>query len=279
MPFASARDGTSIHYRVTHPAGTAARPPVVLIQGLGLSGAYWFDLPETLAAHPTAARLVLTVDNRTTGKSGRPKRPFTVATMADDVRAVLDHAGVKQAVVAGISMGGMVAQEVALRHGEVVCGLVLLATTPGLPLGRLPPPSSLAALLQLGASNGKMAPGALRLLLSPSNIPRVQELMSKWPSAWTQDPVSRRSFALQLAACAAHSTGARLANIRCATQVVHGLDDVLVLPENSRRLAARIPHARLTLLPSVAHALPTEAPHAIPAALDAIHAVHHGKTA
>ena len=113
MPIAPSR-GARIHY-TEH--GTRGRgPAVVLIQGLGLSSRFWFDVPELLAHDPHGPRYVLAIDNRGTGRSDKPRRLWTMGTMADDVVAVLDHAGVESAFVVGISMGGMIAQHVALRH-------------------------------------------------------------------------------------------------------------------------------------------------------------------
>src|SRR5690349_4091284 len=128
MPFVT-RPGADIHYEMQGEEG----PVVVLLQGLGLSSRFWFDVPDSLWKDPARPRRVITIDNRGTGRSSRPRgwAPWTLGTMADDVAAVLDDAGVADAVIVGISMGGMIAQHVALRHRTRVRGLVLLATSPG----------------------------------------------------------------------------------------------------------------------------------------------------
>jgi len=132
MPFTASR-GCRIHYRALGEG-----PAVVLVQGLGLSSRFWFDVPESLATDPTRKRRVLAVDNRGTGLSERPRGVWSMATMADDLAAVLDDAGEKDAIVVGISMGGMIAQHFALRHPTRARGLVLFATTPGFLFGALP---------------------------------------------------------------------------------------------------------------------------------------------
>src|SRR4051812_29444515 len=98
MPIARS-GGARIHYS---EHGTRGRgPTVLLIQGLGLSSRFWFDVPELLANDPAGPRHVLAIDNRGTGRSDKPRRLWTMATMADDVAAVLDHAGIDAAFVVG----------------------------------------------------------------------------------------------------------------------------------------------------------------------------------
>src|SRR3984893_5630964 len=96
--------------------------------GLGMNATGWWRTVPVLAA---AGLRVLTFDNRGVGRSDRPPGPYSTALMADDAVAVLDAAAVQRAHVYGISLGGMIAQEIALRHPDRVVRLVLGATTPG----------------------------------------------------------------------------------------------------------------------------------------------------
>src|SRR4249920_1609165 len=114
--------------------GIERGPAVVLVQGLGLSSRFWFDQPQRLSKK----RRVITLDNRGTGRSDKPRRPYRLPQMADDVARVIRDANAGPAIVVGISMGGMIAQHVAMRHPRDVKALVLLATTPGLPHATLP---------------------------------------------------------------------------------------------------------------------------------------------
>src|ERR1700756_3977950 len=103
------------------------RPVVLLISGQAMTlDAWWRTVPEL----STTFR-VLTFDNRDIGRSTRWPWPYLVSQMADDAIAVLDDAGVDHAHVYGISLGGMVAQEIALHYPERVGALVLGATTAG----------------------------------------------------------------------------------------------------------------------------------------------------
>lgn len=148
VPYARSAGGNLVHYRVFGHEG----PAVVLVQGLGLSGRFWFTIPEDLAR---AGYRVVVPDNRGTGRSDLPSRPWPIGAMADDVAAVLDTEGVDLAVVVGIAMDGTIAPHVALRHPHRSDGLVLLATTCGLPHGKLPSARTLQVLLPLPFARGR----------------------------------------------------------------------------------------------------------------------------
>jgi pimeloyl-ACP methyl ester carboxylesterase len=258
MPRAVARDRKEIHYQLVGDHG----PWVVFVQGLSLSGRFWFDAPERVARSLGARALV--IDNRGIGRSDRVSEPFTMKTMADDVAAVMDHAGAERATVIGISMGGMISQHVALEHPSRVEALALLATTPGLPHGRLPGPTALSMLARLPFTKGRKGGElAAKLLLPVGKQQDFESLFSRWPEAFAADPQEPRSFFLQLGAIALHSTGARLGAIRAPTVVVAGSEDVLVPPVNSRRIAAKIPGAELDMIEGVGHAIPAEVPDVI----------------
>ncbi len=255
MPFTNSADGTRIHYDVIEASSPSALPPVVLVQGLGLSSHFWFDLPSRLAAHAGAPRKVIVLDNRGTGASDAPRGTYRMAAMADDVAAVIDATGSEKVVVVGISMGGMIAQHVALRHPTRVTGLVLLATSPGLPHARLAGPFAL--MLLMAAPFARDPFWALdRILLPSTHLHRARELLSDWPAAFESNRVAGRAFVAQFIAAALHSTGARLASIRCPVVVVTGSDDIVVPPKNSEILARLIPHAILEILPGVGHGVP-----------------------
>src|SRR5580700_637459 len=172
MPYAVGARGARVHYQVVGERGDW----VVLLQGLGLSSRFWFEQPELLANDPKRPRRVLVIDNRGAGKSDTPRPPYRMRQMADDVVAAMDAANVRRAVVVGISMGGMIAQHVALRHPQRVDGLVLIATTPGLPHGRLPGLRALATLvslpLLLPRGGGKLL---AKILLPEAAMPDARE--------------------------------------------------------------------------------------------------------
>jgi pimeloyl-ACP methyl ester carboxylesterase len=256
MPIATSSRNVRIHYDVHEPHGEPRCAPVVLIQGLGLSSRFWFDLPARLAADPKCPYRVITLDNRGTGRSDKPRGPYRMRDMADDVASVLDAVGARHAIVVGISMGGMIAQSVALRHPQRVDGLVLLATTPGLPHGKLPRLSALAALLTVPFARSRGSRALARLLLPDDAIDRAAEILREWPAAFREHPISAAAFFAQLAAAATHSTGFLLKRVEVPTVIVTGEHDVLIPPVNSEILARRLRRSVLEVVPGAAHALP-----------------------
>jgi 3-oxoadipate enol-lactonase len=272
MPFASGPSSTRIYYDVVGDEPGAARPTVVLIQGLGLSSRFWFDLPQRLSQGPRPRRVVI-LDNRGTGRSDKPQGRYKMTAMADDVAAVLDAARIEHASVVGISLGGMVAQHVALRHPRRVSGLVLMATTAGVPHARLPKMRAVATLVSLPVLQRVRGPAQVgrslaRLLLSEKDVPRARELLAHWPAAMRAEPMSPRTYFAQLAAVLGHSTGFRLKRIACPTVVVTGDDDVLIPPHNSRAIARLVPGAHLEVLRACGHAIPASDPDCVQRALD-----------
>ncbi len=247
------RGPVHIHYERRDADG----PAVVLLMGLSLSGKFWMDLPDRLAARPRPFSAI-TVDNRGTGRSDKPYGVYRMSALADDVARVLDDARLGSAFVVGVSLGGMIAQHVALRHPSRVRGLGLLATTPGLPHGRPPPPASLRKLLGLPFEKpGPMSRDALSLLIAEEDLPRAGEIFRGWAALMRTERTPRHAFFAQLAAAVGHSTGRRLGEIRCPAVVVTGDADVLIRPRNSAVLASRIPSAELWTLPGVGHTIPS----------------------
>ena len=124
MAEAKAADGTKLYYE-----RTGAGAPVLLVMGLGMNATGWWRTIPVLAE----GLEVIAFDNRGAGRSDVPDGPYTADLMADDAMAVLDAAGIEKAHVYGISLGGMIAQDIVVRHPDRVDRLVLGATTPGGP--------------------------------------------------------------------------------------------------------------------------------------------------
>lgn len=234
---------------------TGSGPPLFLLQGLGLSSRFWLQLPQHLSSR---FRVVL-VDNRGTGRSDRPRGPYSIRAMARDTLSVADALGLEHFGLAGISMGGMIAQEVALQAAPGrISGLALLATTCGLPRGRIPPMSSILTLLRGANRTPETLREIRKLIVSPEAYEADPHLFSDFERLMAESPTSPSVFLRQLLAASLHSTGRRLGQIRCPTLVVTGDGDRLIPPENSRIISRLIPGARLEVVPGAGHAFPLE---------------------
>jgi 3-oxoadipate enol-lactonase len=226
------------------------RPWLVLIQGLGFDRTGWDPVADLLKRD---FRLLL-VDNRGSGRSAPTAGRVSVADLARDVAGVLDAAGLARVHVAGASLGGMVAQEVAIGYPDRVDRLVLACTTPGWPYA-YPMPVGSAALL---AATRRMDPEtALRRnvenALSRATVrdrPEVVERLVEHQRKHRGDP---RDWYQLMSAGARFTGNRRQAGIHAPTLVLHGTDDHVVDPRNAELLARRIPGARLRLFPGLGH--------------------------
>jgi enoyl-CoA hydratase/carnithine racemase/pimeloyl-ACP methyl ester carboxylesterase len=269
MPLALTGDGTKIFFERHAPAGAGAdRPVIVALPVMGTSGQLYAN-----AVQPgvEAGYAVVTIDHRGSGRSGRSQGPWSTAIGADDVVAVLDEIGIERAHISGASLGGMVAQEVALRHPGRTGALVLFATTGGWPRLDLISP---LAILRLARSTFRSArrplsvdsrvERALRVWFSADFAEKAHPGGPAWEALRTifeemeeASPDSRRG---QLLAALRHSTWRRLPQISAPTLVQHGGDDKVISWRAGERLARMIPQAEFHLWPGAGHALGLEIP-------------------
>jgi pimeloyl-ACP methyl ester carboxylesterase len=247
MPTVPSGDAT-LHFDTL---GDASAPPVLLIMGMGMCSDGWDTLPHKLAERYR----VIVFDNRGTGRSTLGSRWFSIADLADDATLVLDALNVTKADVFGISMGGMIAQELVLRHPTRVKSVALGATFAEWYRGAKAGPSAVRDLLL--ALMGRVEPAQLGRLLASEETLRTsgRELRRMLKRGAV---IHRGTAARQLFAVARHSTIARLKTIKTPTLVISGDDDRLVPVENSRRIAHAIPGARLIELRGVGHVFPFE---------------------
>jgi pimeloyl-ACP methyl ester carboxylesterase len=243
--------------------------PVLIIMGLAGSSRAWFRLLPHVACEYRA----IVFDHRGTGDSDRVGGPLKMRDLVDDTLAVLDAAEVETAHVIGVSMGGMIAQQLALDHPERVRSLLLGCTTPGgggTPSWRLLVGTALRPLLGAQRMFPILAPALYAERTRREHPDRVQEDLAMRLADAT--PV-RTSYA-QMAAIAGHDTRARLRELAgIPVTVLHGLDDTLVPVRHGRALAEGIPGARLVELSDCGHILTTDAEEAVVGAV-----LHHLKT-
>jgi len=231
--------------------------PLLLIHGLGYARWGWEPVLPGLAERFD----VVLFDNRGIGESDAPPGPYTAAEMADDAIQALDEAGVDRAHVVGTSLGGMVAQELALGYPDRVDRLVLACTTPGGPNAH-PMPQQTVALMAEAAT---LEPAvALRRFvenaLAPATVAKHPELVDRILAhriATAQDPVA---WAAQAAAGATFDAFERLGALAAQALVQHGDEDVVVDPRNADLLVELLPDAHLERLPGTGHLFFWEAP-------------------
>lgn len=221
--------------------------PLLLIHGLGYARWGWEPLLPLLSDHFT----VITFDNRGIGETSVPPGPYTAGAMAADARAVLEASGVDRAHVAGSSLGGMVAQELAISHPQTVDRLVLISTTPGATLG-LPMPQ---VTLDLFGAVATMEPAeAVRRFvenaLGADPDPAVVERILHHRTTKPQDP---SGWAAQAAAGTTYDGDDRVSQIGSPTLAISGTADNVVDFRNSQVLAELIPDCKLRLVEGGGH--------------------------
>lgn len=236
---------------------TTGRPVVVLVNGWTASGLLW---PAGLVEQLERSYDVVRVDNRGSGYSRTAPAPFTMTQLADDVREVLRAIGARSATIVGLSMGGMIAQELALNHADVVRSLTLCSTDAG------QDPWLRVWLTSMSVLRPKCDARDFCHLFNPWLFapqffaqPGADEFLF---GAFCANPFpqSAPAFVRQCNAILTHDTVNRLGSIAVPTHVIVGAQDILTPPHRSTILAERIPGAKLTVLPHLGHVASWENP-------------------
>jgi pimeloyl-ACP methyl ester carboxylesterase len=239
-------DGTDIYYE-----RRGAGEPLLLLQGLGGNSLHWGE--SFLSALEDTFELIL-YDHRGAGRSGALTGECTTPGLAADAAALLDALAIDAAHLVGISMGGMVAQELALAHPERVRTMTLGCTYPGGPEAKMTDMAVVAMLAEAVLSGdeertrrtGYDVMIAPEYAADPANYAVYAEVAAQYPASI---PV----LMAQLEAVGGHDTSARLAGIGAPTLVIHGTADRLMDSVNGELLARLIPGARLELLDGAGH--------------------------
>jgi len=225
--------GTELHY-----VRAGEGEPMLLIQGMSATHMTW-GRPFLEPLEESFECIVF--DNRGMGLSGPAQMPFVVADLAADTVGLLDALEIERAHVVGISMGGMVAQELALAHPERIRSLTLGATYCGGPDGTLMAPEDLQMLAAAMASGDRDQ--VLRAMWEINLSPTFRAEESNYAAFHEMAialPAPKEVIVQQMRACGAHDTSARLDRIAVPTQVVHGTADRLLGVGNGEQIAALI---------------------------------------
>jgi pimeloyl-ACP methyl ester carboxylesterase len=239
-------EGSELYYE---RAGSGE--PLLLIQGMSGTRAAW---GQPLRAALEANFDCIVFDNRGIGLSAAATEQFTIAELAVDTAGLLDALEIESAHVLGISMGGMVAQELALAHPGRLRSLTLGCTYCGGPRSQLMDPTDFQGLAEAMASGNqdRVFRAMYELNLSPGfrgDEARFPEFVAMAETV----PVPQRTIQLQLQAILGHDTSARLRDLTISTLVVHGTVDRVLGYPNGPLIASLLPNARLETLHDVGH--------------------------
>ena len=238
--------GTELHYE-----RRGAGEPLLLIQGLGANSLHWGE--PFLAELERDLELVL-YDQRGSGRSAPLTGDLDTAGLAADALALLDALGLERVHVLGISMGGMVAQELALAHTARVRSLTLGCTSCGGTQSRATDQEVVRTLTAavLSGDRERMLRTGFELVVSDA-FAAVPSNYEAFAAAARQHPADIGLLMAQQVALVGHDTYARLRGLQVPTLVIHGTADRMLAAVNGDLVASLIPGARLELLDGVGH--------------------------
>ncbi|HZO36754.1 MAG TPA: alpha/beta hydrolase [Solirubrobacteraceae bacterium] len=241
-----------------HHVRRGAGEPLLLIQGMSGNHEHWGERFLELLERDFD---VIAYDHRGVGWSPGIEKSFTIAELADDAAVLLDRLGVDRAHVLGISMGGMVAQELALNHPERVRTLTLGCTYAGGPEGILADAEVFAPMVNALRDGDR--DGAIRASWE-ANVSAAfsadAEAYALFHATALRKPTALRVLMLQMRAIAAHDTHLQLAEITAPTLIIHGSEDRMLPVVNGEAISRAMPEARFVRYDGVGHMFWIEQP-------------------
>ena len=248
-------NGQELYYEL-HGEG----PPLVLLMGIGYDSSLW--MLAQVPALSTQFQVIL-VDNRDAGRSSKARQPYTIADMADDVAGLLDALEIQRSHLLGLSMGGMIALEFALRHGDRLDRLVL-AGTGAAPARSAVDPIQIWSWVKANNATGEVFGGQQFVSLFSTAFLRNHEAVRDTAELLASNPypMSPEAYGRQADAYRQFDALDRLAAITAPTLVVVGEQDLLTPPWIAREVAEAIPGARFEVIrgDGSSHVVPIECP-------------------
>jgi pimeloyl-ACP methyl ester carboxylesterase len=248
-------NGQELYYEV-HGDG----PPLVLVMGIGYDSSLW-----TLAQVPTLSTQfqVVIVDNRDAGRSSQAMHPYTIADMADDLAGLLDALAIQRSHLLGLSMGGMIAQEFALRHADRVDRLVISGSGAA-PARSAVDPVRIWSWVKAHDASGEVFGGQQLTALFSTGFLRNHKAVQDTTALLASNPypMSPEAYGRQADAYLRYDAVDRLSAITAPTLVVVGEQDLLTPPWVAREVADAIPGARFEVIrgDGSSHVVPIERP-------------------
>lgn len=233
-------------YYEIHEAGQ----PLLLIMGLGSDSSSW--MLQTMEF--SKSYQVIVFDSRGVGRTDAPDIPYSTKMMADDTAGLMEAIGIKEAHVLGMSLGGFIAQEMAIKHPKRVKSLVLATTAASMP----PRTKHIESTWAMAAKEGIRRRTLLNLqvpFLFTENLFQMPDFLNMFIEGMVANPYppSPHGFARQVEACVEHDTRGRLDRIAAPTLVLVGREDLLLPVKVSEELASGIPNAKLVVLEGGGH--------------------------
>ncbi|MGE4545681.1 MAG: alpha/beta fold hydrolase [Pedobacter sp.] len=246
-------DGTPLYYEI---AGSG--PPLLLLNGIGLDLSAWGPLVQALSGE----RQLVLLETRGSGLSGPPPEPCTTARLAADALALLDHLSLDKVDVLGFSLGGLVAQELAILAPKRIRSLVLAATAAHLPGRSRRALDAWRRLILAGVEADAFRREQFAWIFGPATLENDALIEGALAALAGTPAPSARGFAAQADACLAHDTRERASRIAAPTLVLAGADDVLLPATAAEALAGLLPRGRFESHPG-GHAFLTESTSAV----------------
>lgn len=238
-------NGCQIYYQI-RGEGT----PLVLLMGFGADGNVW----ELHVAEYEKHFKCIILDNRGVGKSGQPKGPYNTEMMAKDVISVMDELNIEKAQVAGISMGGAIAQSLAIHHPDRVKSLCLISTWPIFNNYAITVYENLKKIRKTANADDFMELLQLWIFAPPHYDNNLAELKEgQAAAANNSEPQSEDGFDGQLDACIHHNSVDRLKEIQVPTLITIGMMDIFTPPAFSDILHQNIKDSKLERFPTGGH--------------------------
>jgi len=245
-------NGIRLYYEI-HGQGF----PFLLIRGLGSNADHWYEQVPAFSAHYQ----VIVFDNRGIGRSDAGEGDFTISTMAADIKGLMDGLGLRKAHILGVSLGGLVAQEMALAYPQRVQGLVLGVTACGGPhVVRRPEARYNVAPEKMFTGSQADARQALSALFAEKTLKDNFEKVERYLATSRRYPPTPEVLMQQRKAAETYDAFDDLPRITAHTLVLAGSDDARLPPENSRILSQRIPNAKLHIIEGGGHMVMLEQP-------------------
>lgn len=235
-------NGIRIYYE-TYGQGEA----LLLIAGIGYGTWLWDkQIPEL-----SKDFYVITFDNRGAGRSDKPDTEYTVPLLASDAYELLRALEVKRAHILGISLGGFIAQQLALDHPEIANKLILCSTSHGGP-NMILPKGEILQFMAFGAGKDTFQRG-IELAFSPEYMAKYPKEIARITERMRRNPQPRYAYLRQFMAPINFNSEPLLHKLTMPVLVMAGEADIVVPVENSRILAKKLPNAQLVTFPNAGH--------------------------